>query len=275
MRVFESSDSSENEVSRGGNRRRCVENGASESSATSKSTDSSKTRRSRERVAAHKIVGETQHSKPRVRNRRNDSPARPGRPRAVKKNELWSFLETRASSLLYLNKNGVVTVKPRGDGVWDDLAQATGLKKSASSWHTYVTCNQDDVRTKLRKLAYPNSFSPNVSHNSTACSLNSTQNLQEASEPTTIESNFVMLKSELENLTEDVWRWTNKQKKKRQRRKVLIPGKWENVITDKIWFSTNQPCGFMFKDSYVSLELEHGNINGIYFKLFVLVKHTE
>lgn len=45
-------------------------------------------------------------------------------------------------------------------------------------------------------------------------------------------------------------------------RKVLQPGKWQELITDKFWEATHIQCGFRFKNHYISEDAKSGVING-------------
>lgn len=45
-------------------------------------------------------------------------------------------------------------------------------------------------------------------------------------------------------------------------RKVLQPGKWQEVITDKFWEATRMKCGFQFKNHYISADAKSGVISG-------------
>lgn len=45
-------------------------------------------------------------------------------------------------------------------------------------------------------------------------------------------------------------------------RKVLQPGKWQELITNKLWEATRMKCAFQFKNHYISTDAKTGIING-------------
>jgi len=44
-------------------------------------------------------------------------------------------------------------------------------------------------------------------------------------------------------------------------RKVLQPGKRQELITNKFWDATHMKCGFQFKNHYISADAKSGVIN--------------
>lgn len=111
-------------------------------------------------------------------------------------------------------------------------------------------CNDKDVSANESTLSDLNRSSVNVS-----------------SDKSIIENFYVisMLREEFTNLlTEKVYKRqaNNKGKTYYRLRKVLQPGKWQEVITDKFWQATHTKCGFQFKNHYITEDAKSGIING-------------
>lgn len=94
----------------------------------------------------------------------------------------------------------------------------------------------------------------------------STQNLSITSDEN--QENVIvifLLREDFTNLIkEKVYkRQINKKRKTYYRlRKVLEPGKWQDLITDKFWQATRMKCAFQFKNHYISADTKSGVING-------------
>ena len=72
-----------------------------------------------------------------------------------------------------------------------------------------------------------------------------------------------LLREDFTNLLiEKVYKRQIKGKTFYRLRKVLQPGKWQELITNKFWEATHMKCAFQFKNHSISTDAKTGVING-------------
>lgn len=163
-----------------------------------------------------------------------------------------------------LNNNNKIISKTHD--VWKLIAQDLGNKVTTNNLYVFTMCNRHNIKNLILNKTLCNDKSANESALSDSLISNEKSICSSADDDTT-EKVFVisLLREEYINLlTEKVYkRQTNKNGKTYYRlRKVLQPGKWQELITDKFWEATHMKCGFRFKNHYISADAMSGLING-------------
>lgn len=161
-------------------------------------------------------------------------------------------------------KNNTNIVSKTHD-VWSAIAQDLKNEVTTNNLYLFTMCNRYNVKDIIfDKVCNEKKISANEN---TLSDLNWNESLiNVSSDDSTIKNFYIisLLREEFTNLlTEKVYKHqTNNRGKTYYRlRKVLQPGKWQEVITNK-WEATHMKCGFQFKNHYISADAKSGTING-------------
>lgn len=163
-----------------------------------------------------------------------------------------------------------ITIVSKKDNVWKIIAQELENKMTTNSLYVFTMCNRYNVRDIIfDKMCNDKEFSANenILNNWSESSVNTSSNTNTMENSDTMEKFYIisLLREDFTNLlTEKVYKrqLNNKRKMYYRWRKVLRPGKWQEIITNKFWETTHMKCGFQFKNHYISADTKSGIING-------------
>jgi len=153
--------------------------------------------------------------------------------------------------------------------IWNVIAQELQNKVTNNNLYVFTMCN----RYGIKKEIFNESVScdvKSVSASENLLSDNSMWNEKSANyslDSTCDEKYFIisLLREDFRNLLIDkIYKRRVKKKGKMyyRLRKILQPGKWQELITNKFWDATHMKCGFQFKNHYISADAKSGVING-------------
>lgn len=185
-----------------------------------------------------------------------------GRPRKVDSERMKEAI-LRYREIIN-NNNNIVSKK---HDIWKTIARELGNNVTSDSLYVFTMCNRYDVKNEIfnKVICNDNSMSTNES---LLCDTLEVNNTCISSSPDhSFSENFIIpfLREDFKNvLTEKVYkrRVNGKAKMYYRLRKVLQPGKWQELITHKFWEATKMTCGFQFKNHYISTDAKSGVING-------------
>lgn len=163
------------------------------------------------------------------------------------------------------NNNNIVS---KTHNVWSVIAQDLENKVTTNNLYVFTMRNRYDVKDIIfDKVCNDKDVSVHESTLSTLNDLNwNESSVNVSSDNSTIQNFYIisLLREEFANLlTEKVYKrqMNSKGKTYYRLRKVLQPGKWQEVITEKFWEATHMNCGFQFKNHYISADAKSGVIN--------------
>lgn len=161
------------------------------------------------------------------------------------------------------NNNNIVS---KTHDVWTTIAQDLENKVTSNNLYVFTMCNRHNIKDLIFDKVCKD-ISANESTLSTISDSNFNESSTYISDHSRTENFYVisLLREEFINLlTEKVYKRhiNNKGRTYYRLRKVLQPGKWQEVITDKFWEATRMKCGFQFKNHYISADAKSGVING-------------
>lgn len=164
------------------------------------------------------------------------------------------------------NNNSIIS---KTYDVWNVIARKLGSKVSTDNLYVFTMCNRYNTKSEILNEEHSKSET-RVSANESAVSDDSNWNERSIScspGESYNEKYFVisLLREDFTNLLCDkIYKRRVKEKGKTyyRLRKVLQPGKWQELITDKFWEATRMKCGFQFKNHYISADAKTGTING-------------
>lgn len=183
-------------------------------------------------------------------------------------------------------KNDIITfdrkIVSKLCSIWLTISRELKGKMSPASLYTFVTCNRFNVRTELLKkiteercnnsnttsdlnvsiTSYETNISDTtINDNSLSYTENGLQTINFIFSMSTAEFDDIIInRTYAYNIRNAKTKCKNASYRQR---KVLRPGIWEAVITEKIWNSTNLKCGFNFKNHYIANDAMSGYINGM------------
>lgn len=165
-----------------------------------------------------------------------------------------------------INSNNNIVSKTHD--IWNVIASELENKVTTNNLYVFTMCNRynvksgifnQDVRTEKRSFEDSSALynSEMWTEDSINCSLDNSNS----------EKHFVisLIRQDFTNLlTEKVYKRkiNDKGKTYYRFRKILQPGKWQELITDRFWEATHMKCGFQFRNHYISADAKSGVING-------------
>lgn len=166
------------------------------------------------------------------------------------------------------NNNNVIS---KTHDIWNIIARELENKITSNGLYVFVMFNRYGVKNAIlnkevcndKCVSASESLLSNSSSNWNEVSITSSPDVY--SENAYSEKHLVisLLKEDFTNLlVEKIYKRREKGKMYYRLRKVLQPGKWQELITNKFWEATHMKCGFQFKNHYISADEKTGVING-------------
>lgn len=145
--------------------------------------------------------------------------------------------------------------------IWKQISEELEGKKSSSSLYSFVCDNKHGIRDllnsreKVKKNDVPSNAIDDKNVESVEDCDNSFNSSFEADNPEIVKHILSMSRKNFNAMT------TDKMYKGRKVKK-LLPGVWQQKISELLWNYTKMSCGFNYKWHYLNNDLDSGSIHG-------------
>lgn len=161
------------------------------------------------------------------------------------------------------NNNNIIS---KTHDIWNIIARELENKVTSNNLYVFTMCNRYGIKNVILNKDTCNDKCVSASESL----LSDSSNWNEGSVTCSPDDNekhltISLLREDFTNLlVEKVYkrRVNEKGKMYYRLRKVLHPGKWQELLTNKFWEATHMKCGFQFKNHYISADARTGTING-------------
>lgn len=170
-----------------------------------------------------------------------------------------------------VKKNNTIVSKTHD--IWKLIAQDLDNKVTTNNLYVFTKCNRYNIKDIIFNMSCNNNSKVENKSVLSGNADSSEISLYDSPDKTANKQFVILLLREtFKNLiTKKIYKREIKKKTYYRLRKVLKAGKWQEVITKKIWETTHMKCGFQFKNHYISTDAKSGFING---KTYIYTIHV-